>query len=71
MHKQFIYKEERSHLENYQKWSYLNRKERELWNDVKLTDQASWDLFNVYYGAYASTAFRSHVKAANRRASNV
>ena len=54
MHKQFIYNEERSHTENYQQWSYLNRKERELWNDVKLSDQASWDLFNIYYGAWLS-----------------
>lgn len=62
MQTQFTYQEERSHLENYQTWSYLNRKERELWNDVALTPEASWDLFNVYYGAWAPQ---------QRRASNV
>lgn len=51
---QFMYDEARPHIENFRKWFYLNQKERELWNDVQLTSQAAWDLFNTYYGAWAS-----------------
>ena len=52
MQMHFIYNEERSHLENFRAWSYLNRKEREIWNDVKLTPTAELDLFRTYYGAW-------------------